>query len=555
MWRLALFALSSIFACSSEPAPGASDTPEGTEQGDGTAGLGAGGSAPVASIAGRGGGGGSGGGAAGTTPPGPTEQPACTAGRRRCGADCVDVLSDLAHCGGCDAACETDMECSSGTCIVPCDTRVDCAVGEACLADGCENPSLDKAFQDEESRDSAYGTSPQVDVAATGHAAIVWDATNTSELLVSRYILAQDAWTAPLPIHEPMAPFPGSPHIAVDDAGNAIAVWHQGGNDFRDGWANRYDAALNMWLGPQRIEPEADGFADVLRVVLDAVGNATVVWPYYKDGVGGTARAIRYDAASQSWGSQVDLSPQVMTGAGNVTAAADLRGNVMAAWEQSPPGMEFGDLRVARYDVESGSWSAPVAIDAHDLGHVNHPNVTADGDGNFFVAWHQTGEEVVHVWVNRYDAASGEWGTAEKLDTATGSNGALWGRLGADHHGHCLAVWEQDSVLTSALYEPESGAWSMLGPVDASSDFADPELVVDRGGNGIAIFRGSSSRIYVSRFDPTTRSWSAREPIDPVHADRTSEPNIDIDAQGRATATWHETGASGSWEVMTNRFQ
>jgi len=43
--------------------------------------------------------------------------------------------------------------------------------------------------------------------------------------------------------------------------------------------------------------------------------------------------------------------------------------------------------------------------------------------------------------------------------------------------------------------------------------------------------------------------------IDPVHADRTSDPSLDIDGAGRAMATWHGTGESGSWEVMTNRFE
>jgi hypothetical protein len=447
------------------------------------------------------------------------------------------------------------MECVRGACVPICETRVDCTLGQACLADGCANPAEGRSFQQEASRDTAYGILPQLDVSATGHAAVVWEAPETNELRVSRYILAQDQWTAPLPIHEPMAPFPGSPHIAVDDAGNAMAVWHQGGNEFRDGWANRYDAALNLWQGPQQIEPDGDGFADGLRVVMDAVGNATAVWPYTREGIGGMVRANRYDATSQAWATPVDLSPQVMTGAGDVTAAVDARGNVMAAWVQAAPGREFSDALAARYDVATGVWSAAVAIDAHDLGHANHPNVIADGDGNFFIAWHQTGEDVVHVWVNRYDAASGAWGAAEKLDTATGSNGAVWGKLGADEHGNCLAIWDQDSQLTSALYLASSGAWSTLGAVDETTDVLDPRLAVDRGGNGIALWRGSGGRVYVSRFDAASRTWSAREPIDPVHADRTSDPSIDIDADGRATATWHETGASGSWEVMTNRFE
>ena len=479
----------------------------------------------------------------------------CMAGQSQCDMTCVDTLSESAHCGDCNTACAAMMECVMGACVPACDTRVDCEFGLACLQGSCEDLTAGRSFQQDESRDSTYGTSPEIDLSATGHAALVWSASQGDELRVSRYILAQDQWTAPLPIHDPMAPFPGSPDIAVDDAGNAMAVWHQGGNAYRDGWANRYDVSLNMWMGPQRIEPDGNGFAETLRVVMDHAGNATVVWPYAQDTGGGMVQATRYDAANGTWGDVLNLSQQVSTGAGDVTAAIDERGNVMAAWVQQPPGKSFNDAQTALYDVTTGSWSTAVSIDAQDLGHANHPSVSADDEGNFFVAWHQSGEDVLHVWVNRYDSQSRTWGTAQKLDSATGSQGARWPKLGADEHGNCLATWEQDSIITSALYEAANEKWTMIGPVDSNTGAVDSRLAVDRGGNGIAFWRGQSSRVYASHFDAQTRTWSAREAVDPVYAERTGNPNIDMDAEGRAIATWHAIGDSGSWEVMTNRFE
>jgi hypothetical protein len=441
-----------------------------------------------------------------------------------------------------------------GACVPICLTLIDCAIGEACVEGGCDDLSDGRSFQQDESRDPAYGTRPEIDVSATGHAAVAWNATMNDELRVSRYLLAENVWTAPLVFHDAMAPFVSSPDVAVDDAGNAIVVWHQGGNEYRDGWANRYDAALDAWGAPQRIEPEGDGFADELRVVIDGAGNATALWAY-STGASGWVQVTRYDAASGSWGSVVDLSPEVDSGAGNATATIDARGNVLASWVQRLPGKEYNDALAAVYDIMTGSWSPMVSIDAHDLGHTNHPDTSADGEGNFFVAWHQTGEDVPHVWVNRYDAASRTWGTAEKLDSAIDDRGAIYGKVGADEHGNCLAIWEEDSLVMSALFDATSGQWSTLGQVDPTADVIEPRLAVDRGGNGIAMWRGSGGRVYISRFDAKTRAWSAREAIDPVHADRTSAPNIDMDAEGRAFAAWHEIGTSGSWEVMTNRFE
>src|SRR5690606_31439747 len=437
-----------------------------------------------------------------------------------CGETCVNISSNPAHCGACDSACDVGAECEMGACLPSCSTPVDCGIGEACAGESCDDLSDGRSFGQDESRDSAYGTRPEVDVSATGRAAVVWNATMNDELRVSRYLRDENAWTPPLVFHDAMAPFVSSPDVAADEAGNVIAVWHQGGNEYRDGWANRYDVELGSWGVPLRIEPDGDGFADELRVVLDGAGNATAVCPF-STGESGWVQATRYDATSDSWGSVVDLSPEVASGAGNATAASDARGNVLVSWSQQLPSKDYSDTLAAVYDIATDSWGPMVSIDAHDLGHTNHPNISADGAGNFFVAWHQTGEDVPHVWVNRYDAANHTWGEAQKLDTATSDRGAIYGKVGADEHGNCLLIWEEDSLLMSALFDAASGQWSALGQIDPSDDAIDPRLVVDRGGNGIALWRASGGRVYISRFDGKSRTWGEREAIDPVHADRT----------------------------------
>ncbi len=479
---------------------------------------------------------------------------ACPGDGQLCGGTCVDTSNNPAHCGDCNVACGVDAECEQGECLPLCQTQLDCEVGQACAGESCDDLADGRSFQQDESRDSEYGTRPQIDVSSTGHAAVVWNATMNDELRVSRYLLGESTWTPPLVFHEPMAPFVSSPDVAVDDAGNVIAVWHQGGNEYRDGWANRYDANSGTWGTPQLIEPDGNGFADELRVVMDGAGNATAVWPF-STGQSGWMQVTRYEAASGTWGRVVDLSPEVDSGASNTALATDAYGNVMVAWTQRLPDEEYNDTLAAVYDMATDSWGPMVSIDGHDLGHTNHPNISADGAGNFFVAWHQSGEDVSHVWVNRYEAANHSWGSAHKLDSASGDRGAIYGKVGADEHGNCLVIWEEDSLLMSAHYDAASGEWSTLGEVDPNDDAIDPRLVVDRGGNGIALWRGSGGRVYISRFDAQLRTWSEREAIDPVHADRTSAPDIDIDAEGRGFATWHEIGASGSWEVMTNRFE
>jgi hypothetical protein len=56
----------------------------------------------------------------------PDDTGACPTGATRCGADCVDVGNDRAHCGGCGRACASGEGCAAGRCM---SLSVDCSSG------------------------------------------------------------------------------------------------------------------------------------------------------------------------------------------------------------------------------------------------------------------------------------------------------------------------------------------------------------------------------------------------------------------------------------------
>lgn len=67
---------------------------------------------------------------------------ACPSGERMCGDQCVDVNTDVNHCGACNNTCpggaQGTPQCSSGTCTLACSTGYfDC---NAEPSDGCETP-------------------------------------------------------------------------------------------------------------------------------------------------------------------------------------------------------------------------------------------------------------------------------------------------------------------------------------------------------------------------------------------------------------------------------
>lgn len=107
------------------PSMGSDDESAPAGSGPETAGAGAdpaGGAAGASNTGGAGGGPGDGSsaGASGTgemppLPPDPPDQ--CPGVPEPCGDQCVDLQSDVEHCGACDSACASNESCSGGSCV------------------------------------------------------------------------------------------------------------------------------------------------------------------------------------------------------------------------------------------------------------------------------------------------------------------------------------------------------------------------------------------------------------------------------------------------------
>ena len=122
-----------------------------------------------------------------------------------------------------------------------------------------------------------------------------------------------------------------SPKIAVDESGNAIAVWHTDGNLGIILWTSRYEAGTG-WGIPQN---PLIALAHDPQIAMDARGNALAVWQdetgFPEDGIW----VYRY-VAGTGWG-----EPGVLhraTGATPPQIGMDSRGSAIAVWSQAEGG-------------------------------------------------------------------------------------------------------------------------------------------------------------------------------------------------------------------------
>ena len=155
---------------------------------------------------------------------------------------------------------------------------------------------------------------------------------------------AKGAWTAPVRLDARGS----SPVVAVDERGDAVAVW----SECSPGCAERslvsdyLAAGATTWAGPESIT--TGGYFGT--VGTDGAGNAVALW----SGPAGIGSAIRA-ASSGTWQSST-VSSASASGFDEMRLAVDPAGDAVAVWER-----EFL-IEAAVRSAKTGAWLAPVVI-------------------------------------------------------------------------------------------------------------------------------------------------------------------------------------------------
>ena len=144
---------------------------------------------------------------------------------------------------------------------------------------GWASPTLVNASAGKANTAYVYGTLA-LDVNAKGHAAVLWSqrALPSKPMVVAAALYNpakgwQDAASIVLATTEDCY----DPVVALDDAGNALAVWQQQTDYGAYGGSNRYVAGLG-WGTPGHFVDSRLGDAFLPSLAMDGAGNATVVW-------------------------------------------------------------------------------------------------------------------------------------------------------------------------------------------------------------------------------------------------------------------------------------
>ena len=331
--------------------------------------------------------------------------------------------------------------------------------------------------------------SPQVALDANGNAIIVFTALVSEippPLFTARYTALNASWAPATQLADNGV----NPRIAVDTAGNALAVWEKRVGISRDILASRYEASTSTWDAARVISADLGGLAP--QIAFDGSGNAIAIWEMLDTANANGGYKIMSDryVAGSGWNVQ-GLPTTIATGsAGNgPRLAVDAAGNAMAVWVQRDATTD--SIFSSRY--AGGSWGAPALVET-SANWAAQPSVAMAANGNAVVVWQHVGlSDDTSIWARRYVAGVG--GTAVRIDDLSGYTSGGFPQIAMDAAGNAMAVWIQGSYVWANRYAQGAG-WAGATLTDstaAGGSSAWPDVAVDANGNAIAVWSHTSA--------------------------------------------------------------
>jgi hypothetical protein len=323
---------------------------------------------------------------------------------------------------------------------------------------------------------SGGGGDAQLAVDPAGNAVAVWESADAHFGVQAARRPAGEAWTAPQdlsPADEPSQ----SPQVALDPAGNAIAIWQSWNGATHVIEASRRPAG-GAWSAPQVLSAVGQD-AELPQVALDASGGAVAAWVRH------TGSSDVVQAASQpaggTWRAAQDLSAE---DAHPPQLAVDQAGDAVVVWARTA-----GIVRAAERPA-GGAWGAPrdLSLASQDA---SDPDVAMGPSGSAVAVWERFDGSNYIVQARRQRVFGGGWGTRFDLSAPGRTEGAFPVQVALGESGDALAAWVRFDAtgrqIVQAAREPGTTTWDPAQDLSASGQDAHyPQVAVDPAGNAVA---------------------------------------------------------------------
>jgi hypothetical protein len=324
------------------------------------------------------------------------------------------------------------------------------------------------------------------------------------------------------------------------------------GNSLSADFQSAFTTKGREWKAPQLLENDDTGRATAPSMVVDVNGNAVVTWRYDSDSqikIWGRSFLKESGWEAPELIASMDGEYRYIDEMVPQMKMSPVDGNVLAVWFQSD-GTRY-NIWSSNYGVTSG-WGSPELVEHEDIGDATAPVLAMDSGGNALVMWPQTNGSLLlpneFIWANYYSPSSG-WGNASKFHGEFDGAGVFDYELLMDREGNGIAIWQGNGrSLWSNRFVPSLG-WEGAKLIELEIDSVDISmLAMDDNGNAIATwsqFDGSSNNIWYNRYEKGS-DWNGALLIDNNNSSYSSNPRVVFDRQGNGLGVWEKHDGTGT---------
>ena len=402
-----------------------------------------------------------------------------------------------------------------------------------------------------EAEDALTASTPTVAVDGDGNAIALWAQDDGAgyDIWANR-LVAGFGWGTPMLIGGANQGSPERPGLAVNQTGDGFAVWQQWDGSRYNVWASRFVVGSGWGLA-SLIETNNSGSAYAPQVAVDQSGDAIAVWSQ-SDGTRYNIWANRYVVGS-GWGTATLVETDNTGNALDVEVGVSDAGGALAVWKQWDGTRD--NIWASRYVVGSG-WGTPTLLET-DSGAASFPDVAVDASGAAIAVWYQHDGARYNIRANRYDKISG-WGGNVLIESNNAGHAAM-PKVAVNASGGGTAVWRQTDGTRYSIWANRyvvGSGWGTAALVETADagDAWDPEVGMDAGGNAVAVWRyddGTSNNVLANRYVAGS-GWGTAASIEQDSASAWS-PMVAVGSTGEAVAVWYQT-AGAATSVWANTF-
>jgi hypothetical protein len=295
-------------------------------------------------------------------------------------------------------------------------------------------------------------TGPAVAMDADGDFVIVWHSTGSAGTDNDRTsVQAQRYDSDGLPqggefqVNSYTTDFQDHPAVAMDANGNFVITWDNWSCCSAKVQAQRYDSAGLPVGGEFQVNAGASAVSS--QVAMDPDGDFIVTWQSLAT-ADWNIRARRYDAAGVPQGDELQVNTHAAGSQTDPSVALDPQGDFVITWQSvgsSGTDSDGWSVQAQRYSSEGVAQGGELQVNSYTTSQQTAPEIAADADGNFIIAWHSDGSsgsdtDRNSVQAQRFDAEGLPQGGEFQVNTYT-TNDQLFPRVAADADGDVVITW------------------------------------------------------------------------------------------------------------------